>query len=244
MSSQPSFSLVLVAVLGSSVFCGGGRAAGEDAAPIDAARAETFNRKIDEINSQLSKLDQIVEQLRRLRTEDLPRLQQELRGSIEASVLVKNGEHTSHKPAAPPLDEPAGTEHAKLGSLEAQLAALQQRLEQLDDVTQQITALRSEDLPRLKSELDRLKGTDLARRSALRPVPQMQGRLIINNLSGLTRDVTVNGTNYTFQPGAWQVPVPHREVTTQVSAGEIPRLWGSDFWRQTENGPEMRLELR
>lgn len=245
MASHPYFSLVLVGVLGSSVFCWGGRVAAEEAAPMDAARAETLIRKIDELNAQLSKLDQIVEQLRRLRTEDLPKLQQELRGSGEASVLVKNGEHTVQKPAAPaPTDQAAGTENAKPGSLEAQLAAVQQRLEQLDDVTQQITALRTEDLPRLKLELDRMKGTNLARRSALRPVPPMQGRLIINNLSGLTRDVMVNGANYTFQPGAWQVPVPHREVTTQLSAGEIPRLWGSDFWRQTENGPEMRLELR
>ena len=111
-------------------------------------------------------------------------------------------------------------------------------------MTQQITALRTEDLPRLKSELDRLKAGRSVEHSALRPVPSTQGRLVINNLSGLTRDVVVNGTAYTFAPGTWQVPVPHKEVQTQLSASAIPHLWGSDYWRQTDNGPEMRLELR
>ena len=240
---------LLVGALWLGVVCAGARAGAEEtaAAPIDATRAEALGRKIDEIQTQLTKLDQIVEQLRRLRTIELPKLQQELHGAAEASVLVKNEEQTAQKPAAPPATAPANPtdkSNAPPQSLETQLAAVQERLQQLDDVAQQITALRDEDLPRLKQELDRLKGSNSVARSALRPVPPVQGRLVINNLSGLTRDVTVNGTTYTFAPGSWQVPVPHREVTTQVSIHEIPRLWGSDFWRQTDSGPEMRLELR
>ncbi|MCE9557201.1 MAG: hypothetical protein K8T91_27955 [Planctomycetes bacterium] len=238
-----------VGVLWLGVVCLGARAGAEEAAPapIDAARAEALGRKIDEIQTQLSKLDQILEQLRRLRTEELPKLQQELRGAGEASVLVKNGERTVQKPEAPPTT-PQANETDKPNSapqsLETQLAAVQERLQQLDDVSQQITALRGDDLPRLKRELERLKGSNSVARSALRPVPAVQGRLVINNLSGLTRDVTVNGTTYTFAPGSWQVSIPYRDVTTQVALGEIPRLWGSDFWRQTDNGPEMRLDLR
>lgn len=243
---------LLVGALGVGVACWTGSAVAEEPAPIDAKRAEAIGRKIDEIQVQLTKLDQIVEQLRRLRSEELPKLQQELRGAVEASVLVKNGERTVQKPEAPPTTAKIGAEEStnampklpESQSLESQLTAVQERLQQLDDVTQQITALREDDLPRLKRELERLKGSSPVARSALRPVPPMQGRLVINNLSGLTRDVIVNGTTYTFAPGSWQVPVPHREVTTQVSIGEIPRLWGSDFWRQTDNGPEMRLDLR
>lgn len=238
---------ILVGALWLGVVCMGARGGAAESAPIDAKRAEAIGRKIDEIQAQLTKLDQIIEQLRRLRTEELPKLQQELRGVAEASVLVKNGEQTVQKPEAPPAIAQAGgadKANAAPQSLESQLTAVQERLQQLDDVTQQITALRTEDLPRVKRELDRLKGSGTVGRSALRPVPQLQGRLVINNLSGLNRDVTVNGTTYTFEPGSWQVPVPYREVTTQVTVGEIPRLWGSDLWRQTENGPEMRLDLR
>jgi hypothetical protein len=221
-----------------------------DEPAVDAARAESLNRKIDEINAQLGKLDQIVEQLRRLRTEELPKLQNEVHERAEASVLVKNGEQTVHKPATdtPPLlpgDEEKGA--ADGASLEEQLTAVQKKLQQLDDVAAQISALRDQDLPRLKAEIGRIAGTGTAgdkRHEALRPVPPLQGRLVINNLTNLTRDVTVNGTTYRFEPGSWQVPVPYKEVTTQMSAWDIPNVWGTTLWKQTDSGPEMRLELK
>jgi len=248
MAAKRSFLVVIALSMGLLGFVDRGEA--EEPVGVDPARAEALGRKIDEINAQLGKLDLIMEQLRRLRKEELPRLQKEMQEQAEASVLVKNGEHSVQKPAAdstpdlPGDDSKAGTAG---GSLEEQLVAVQEKLQQLDDVAAQITALRDQDLPRLKAELGRFAGTGTVgdkRHQALRPVPPLQGRLVINNLTNLTRDVTVNGTTYRFEPGSWQVPVPYKEVTTQMSAWEIPRLWGSDFWKQSDSGPEMRLELR
>ena len=130
--------MLLIGALGLSAACWQAAARAEEpAAAIDPTRAEALSRKIDEINSQLTKLDQIVEQLRRLRTEELPKLQKEVRGTGEASVLVKNGEqtkngeHTVQKPEAAGAPDGATdkTNAAPQQTLEAQLTAVQERLQ-------------------------------------------------------------------------------------------------------------------
>ena len=221
-------------------------AAAEPAAPIDSARAEALGRKIDELSTQLGKLDQIVEQLRHLRNEELPQLEKEVRSATENSVLVNKNQQSVQKPATDPAPDGADKQATPPASLETQLAAVHERLQQLDEVSQQIAALRNDDLPRLKNELNRLK-TRAKPEQALRPILPLpgQGRVVINNLGNLTRDVTVNGITYTFAPGSWHVAVSaFQDVTTQVTPAEIPHLWGRDHWKVTDSGPEMRLNLR
>jgi prefoldin subunit 5 len=219
----------------------------EPKSAVDPARAEAVSRKVDELGAHLAKLDQILSHLRQMRSEEMPRLIDQLRPRTEGSVRVnkenKEQDKKEHSVQKPPADAPADAT-ATAPALDEQLATLQQRLQQLEEISQQVATLRSEDLPKLKGELDKVTRRTTSARPLI-PIAPANGRVIINNISQYTRDVNVNGIKYTIAPGAWHVPVvAYQDVITQVSTDPNSWLWGRGHWRDTADGPEMRLELR
>ncbi|MCE9544683.1 MAG: hypothetical protein K8T25_04080, partial [Planctomycetia bacterium] len=248
----------------------------QPAAP-PAAQPEPLQLRLEAINQRLSRLEEIQSQLRKLRQEELPKLQhdaqardsqpRDLAGTTETSVLVggqadkgqadKSAEKplvkVAEKPVDPTVTPPATAptpaaagDAAAQNPIELKLQEIEARLRMLDDIAQQLSALRNEDLPKLQKGIRGTKETS-ARVEKSTPnvdVAGKVGKLVIENVSPFVRDVSVNGKLYRFSPGAWSVDVPLSAVTTQMGAADVIQEWSTDFWKQTERGPEMRLQLR
>lgn len=81
------------------------------------------------------------------------------------------------------------------------------------------------------------------RSTSPKPVP-MHGRLVVENWTGKSHRMVVNGQSYWVSPGRTILTVPHAIVEAYMPNHEGPKLWGLSNWKWNGQGYEMFITLR
>ena len=71
-----------------------------------------------------------------------------------------------------------------------------------------------------------------------------QGRLVVQNLTGVPHYLSVNKVQHYVQPGRTDIWVPYQMVEAYLPSHELPKLLGMSLWRWTGRDYEMPLEIR
>ena len=71
-----------------------------------------------------------------------------------------------------------------------------------------------------------------------------QGRLVVQNWTGVPHYLSVNKVQYYVQPGRTDIRVPYQVVEAYLPNHESPKLLGMSLWRWTGRDYEMPLEIR
>jgi hypothetical protein len=79
--------------------------------------------------------------------------------------------------------------------------------------------------------------------SRVAPVPA-QGRLVVQNLTGVPHYLSVNKVQHYVQPGRTDILVPCQVVEAYLPSHELPKLLGMSLWRWTGRDYEMPLEIK
>jgi len=100
------------------------------------------------------------------------------------------------------------------------------------------TRRMDDQLQRLQSQLD---GPKPDGRSDV--LPAGQGRLVVQNLTGVPHYLSVNKIQYYVLPGRTDIWVPYQVVEAYLPRHEPPKLLGMSLWRWTGRDYEMPLEI-
>ena len=71
-----------------------------------------------------------------------------------------------------------------------------------------------------------------------------QGRLVVQNLTGVPHYLSVNKAQHYVQPGRTDIVVPYQMVEAYLPTHESPKLLGMSLWRWTGRDYEMPLEIK
>ena len=131
--------------------------------------------------------------------------------------------------------------------LEARVKRLEQQMQTLEKYLEKMTKeiedpKVSEDLRGLLKELGAM--VHEMRKIPTPPVRPTEGTLIVENLTGLTQSLTVNGVAYAIAPGRTDMKVPFGDVQTQLALFEAPKKWTEKNWKQGKTGPELVVSIR
>jgi len=233
--------------------------------------------KLQAIEAQLGKLEFISESLQQLRNEDLRKIQRDIRGATEtmkrddastAATPVEGDASTDSEPRVPTIRE-NGTDDDDAGPLvdvvkqrelldrtatiAATVKAIEQHLSKLDDIAEQLEAVRTEDLAKLNRDLRGLKettkkvgGSDQDGGAALpeeAPTPTA-GTVIVNNETGVSHWVAINGASRLIAPGRTSFEIDYGPIRTQLTQFEGERTWPASHWRKVGDRYEITLDLR
>ena len=78
----------------------------------------------------------------------------------------------------------------------------------------------------------------------MKSVTPESGKLILQNLSGLSHYVSVNGTRHLVSPGRTEIWIPRAIVEVYLPHHESPKLWGMSNWKWTGQHHEMLINIR
>jgi hypothetical protein len=70
-----------------------------------------------------------------------------------------------------------------------------------------------------------------------------QGRLIIDNRTGVEQQIYINGMLWRAPPGRAETEVAVGEVTTQLAPWESAKRWDAGQWKTTEAGKELEIVI-
>ncbi len=235
----------------------------QDAATMDV-RISSLEQQLREIDAQLSKLEFIQENVSRIRDEDIPQLDRDLQKlSSETTQALRpidqttGSAATARRPYDPPLtyENSAGSQAGDLAGLDAratrieQIAArIEQHLKLLDDVAEDLDLLRNRDLVAIQRELRGLR--EVSKRvqdggsGSGGGADPTKGVVVINNWTGATHSVVVNGKSYRVGPGRVTVTVDYGRVVTQVAGEAEPRQWDNSYWKKVGGEHQLALDLK
>ncbi len=118
------------------------------------------------------------------------------------------------------------------------MAAQKTPTDELTKIREEIAALRkSMDSFQALGRVD--PGSDPA---DTQPSLQSAGRLVVDNFTGISYTVSVNGTDFIFSPGRNEVIVPVGNVVTEIRGYETPKTWVAENFRPV--GSEQHLEIQ
>ena len=113
------------------------------------------------------------------------------------------------------------------------------------DATSPSLSTSNDRLTRLEEKLDQLQQQLDGKRALNQAVPvSTQGRLVVQNLTGVAHYLSVNQVRYYVQPGRTDIWVPHQVVEVYLPWHESPKLFGMSLWKWTGRDYEMRLDVR
>ena len=108
------------------------------------------------------------------------------------------------------------------------------RLSRLEQETRRV----GEQLEQMQRQLDGATSTN-----RVTPVVS-QGRLVVQNLTGVPHYLSVNKVQHYVQPGRTDILVPCQVVEAYLPSHELPKLLGMSLWRWTGRDYEMPLEIK
>ena len=95
---------------------------------------------------------------------------------------------------------------------------------------------------RLRELQDQVNGAKSDARSGASTVGQ--GRLVVQNWTGVPRYLSVNKLQYHIMPGRTDIWVPRVNVEAYLPAYEFPKLLDTSLWRWTGRDYELLLDIR
>ena len=124
-------------------------------------------------------------------------------------------------------------------TLEGMRAVIRQMREMQDELSNQVKSQERREVKKSSSTF----ADNSSNSPSPTPVP-MQGRLVLQNWTGQSHRVVVNGQTYWVSPGRTVLSVPHAIVEAYMPAHEGPQLFGMSNWKWNGQGYEMFITLR
>jgi hypothetical protein len=205
----------------------------EDAVTKDAAKLESrISNLEDKLESIEAKLDGTVQFLDK-QTAD--------RGHADQAVGAKQSSSASEDKATSADDKQADSQSSsdnkkpediltlevRAAKIESAIAKIEKHLSKLDDIAERLDQKRS------RKDLVEVSGR-----------VKKQGTVFINNWTGDTHLVSINGTQYFIQPGRTRVGTEYGELTTQLPWFETPNKWKASHWKMVGDEYQITLDLR
>ena len=108
--------------------------------------------------------------------------------------------------------------------------------------------------PILQDELAKFAETLESRTKALRPTPEADpgntrrqldvGVLVVENFTGVTYTLNVNGYDVVVPPGRQEVPVEVGNMVTEIRGFEAPRAWNANNFQVVNGQRQLALQIR
>ena len=166
------------------------------------------------------------------------------RGSFSAERAEQQPTLASPQTTGQPVEE-------RLDRLELQVRLIQEHLGmrlRLPPTTSDAEAALGDqqaEHDRLKRLVDELQRQLEAERARSRATPAItQGRLVVQNMTGVPHYLSVNTVQYYVQPGRTDIWVPYQQVEAYLPWHESPKLLGMSLWKWTGRDYEMPLDIR
>jgi len=177
------------------------------------------------------------------------------------STGVFSAEAAAQQPTLAPPQTAGQPIEERLARLEMQLQLIQQHLgvrfrlppsNSGSDATPPDSSSEYDRLTRLEREArrstERLEEMQrqldgVASPSRVSPVVT-QGRLVVQNWTGMPHYLAVNKVQHYIQPGRTDISVPYQVVEAYLPSHESPKLLGMSLWRWNGRDYEMPLEIR
>lgn len=224
------------------------------------SRVSTLEKKLSSIEANLGKLDVISDQLTKLQGAADASRAETPSGPTQPPAVVADeaaadtGATDDVVPAEPKPSEVANEQSNvtdpgladRVKTLEETAAAIEQQLKKLDDIAEQVILLGGEDQlagKRERSDLVELSGkvSDAAPEAS---AESQEGTVIVNNWTGVTHIVAINGKTYRVAPGRSEIKTQYGLLTTQLVEYESPQQWEASRWKDVDGEYELTLDLK
>ncbi len=222
------------------------------------SRVSALEKKLSSIEANLGKLDVISDQLTKLREASDANRAGAASGTTQPTGAADEktapvdlfADATPVTPKTPgAASEPSAAAAALAGrvkTLEETIAAIERQLTKLDDIAEQVILLSDEDSVAAKRERSGL--VELSEKvSSATPessAEAQEGTVIVNNWTGVTHIVAINGKTYSVLPGRSEIKTHCGALTTQLVQYELPQEWEASRWKNVDGKYQVTLDLK